>query len=79
MKVLNPIKINVSLSDQELFFFFFLHLGFLFVLNLLAGNWTVYFNQHKTFDYWNLRKCLVSQGPLNLQENSSASLLESDN
>lgn len=59
--------------------FFFFHLGFLFVLNFLGGNWTVYFNQHKTFDYWNLRKCLVSQGHLNLQENSSASLLETDN
>lgn len=80
MKVLNPIKINVSLSDQEHFFSpFFFPLGFLFVLNLLGGNWMVYVNQHKTFDYWSLRKCLVSQGPLNLQENSFASLLETDN
>lgn len=48
-------------------------------MTLLGGNWMVYINQHKTFGYLSFRKCLVSQGPLNLPGNSSASLLETDN
>lgn len=48
-------------------------------MTLLDGNWTVYVNQHKAFGYLSFRKCLVSQGPLNLPGNSSAPLLETDN